>query len=148
MSENAEIRISNRQKNYSGDDGKPVEDKFQSVVTGQYNRKDNKIYLRYEEKVEESAPAVKSCLKLFDGCMQLTRSGDVKVTMLFEEGKEHKTGYITPYGTLALTVRTKHLHYTDSEEKLQAAVKYELDLEDSLFAVCDMEIHVQKGKGE
>ena len=146
MSENVEIRILNRQKNYSGEDGKPVEETFQSVVKGQYNRKDNKIYLRYEEKVEEVAPAVKSCLKLFEDCMQLTRSGDVKVTMLFEEGKDHKTGYITPYGTLALTVRTKQLHYIDTENKLQAVVKYELDLEDSLFAVCDMEIYVKKGE--
>ena len=148
MNHNVEIHILNRQKSFAEGKDQPVEEILESVVSGQFHRKENKIYLRYEEALEESASAVKSCLKVFDGCLQLTRNGDVKVTMLFEEGKEHKTGYITPYGTLALTVRTKQLHYTDTAENFQASVQYELDLEDSLFAICDMAIHVQKGEGE
>lgn len=136
------IHIVNRQKTMDGEE--TMEEIVESVTEGQYDVRADKIYVRYEEKLAEDTPPVRSCLKLYEGHMVLTRSGGVKVTMHFENGMEHKTGYITPYGTFAMKVRTGKMDFKDNEKELMANVEYELDLEDARYASCQMQITVHK----
>lgn len=141
MAKDVEIQIQSKQISLdSSGKTKNAEDIIESKLGGQMFQKGDSVYLLYDEILDENSQPVKSQIKIMPGQMQLRRSGDVTVTMLFEKGKTNKTGYITPYGTFAMCVYTSNLSYEIREDYLKIDVEYELELNDAPLSKCNMHI--------
>lgn len=147
MANDVKIHIKNEQIIYDAENGLDEAQKDEIIleVMGQYSEKNENKYIFYEEKIEETGALVKNTIKLMPGKMQLSKKGAFSVTMLFEPECEHKTGYITPYGTLQMLVRTKQIQIEENEKQLLVHVEYELDLNDAPLSHSDMHIIVDKG---
>ncbi|MGN0347341.1 MAG: DUF1934 domain-containing protein [Lachnospiraceae bacterium] len=111
-----------------------------SRVDGEYVIKNGTVYLIYQEKMEGTKDT-KCTLKIKDPVISLTRRGEIIVSMIFEEGRSHKTGYITPYGTLPLEITTGEMKIEMKENGLEAIWKYRLDLDGRFLS--DNEMHIK-----
>ena len=60
--------------------------------------------------------------------------------MTFEKGRSHKTGYITPYGTMPMEITTKEMDIVHKENGMQVFLKYRLDMEEQYLS--DHEMHI------
>lgn len=119
-------------------DGEPIE----VTTTGEYFYKNNKHYILYEEVMEGETATTKNRIKIANGCMELTKSGLLSVTMTFEEGKKHIAHYTTPYGTLLMGIEAKKVDIEESEDEIGIAVDYALELNEEHAADCNIQITI------
>ena len=97
-------------------------------VEGRLSGEGEKLLLTYREREDSGLGQTLTTLHMEPGRVTLTRTGEVKTHMVFQEGKAHTSLYETPYGKLPMTIRTQRL-----EEKLSLAggslyVIYEIQL--------------------
>ncbi|MBQ8627467.1 MAG: DUF1934 domain-containing protein [Agathobacter sp.] len=125
-------------------DGEPIE----MITTGEYYYKNNKHYILYEEVMEGETATNKNRIKIAPGSMELTKSGLVSVHMLFEENQKNVTHYHTPYGTLLMGIDAKKVDIVETENEINVAVDYALELNQEHAADCDIKINIKsKGAG-
>ena len=123
-------------------DGEPIE----MIVTGEYFYKNNKHYILYEEVTEGESQITKNRIKISDGKMELTKNGVVNVHMVFEENVKNITHYYTPYGSLTMGIDGKKVDIKESEEEMDIAVEYGLEMNQEFVADCNITINI-KSKG-
>lgn len=119
MEKKARLTVTGRQKDEAGEE--TVTELY--TEAGFFERNDN-IYILYEE-VQEGA-LIKNTLKLKGSVLELTKGGAVKTRMLFQEGKECLSEYVTPYGCLQMGVRTERVEVVREGAELQVRVVYGL----------------------
>ena len=66
--------------------------------------------------------------------------------MVFEENAKHVTHYYTPYGCLDMGIDTKQVKVEESENEMNIAVEYALEMNQEFVADCDIQVTV-KSKG-
>ena len=120
-------------------EGEPIE----MTTTGEYFYKNNKHYILYEEVMDGETATTKNRIKIANGYMELTKSGLLSVTMVFEEDKKHVAHYTTPYGTLLMGIEAKKVDITESENEILIAVDYALELNEEHAADCDIQITIR-----
>ena len=123
-------------------DGEPIE----MIVKGEYFFKNNKHYVLYEEVTEGESQTTKNRIKISDGQMELTKNGVVNVHMLFEENVKNVTHYHTPYGSLTMGIDGKKVDIKESEDEIDIAVEYGLEMNQEFVADCNITINI-KSKG-
>ncbi len=123
-------------------DGEPIE----MIVTGEYFYKNNKHYILYEEVTEGESQITKNRIKISDGKMELIKNGVVNVHMVFEENVKNITHYYTPYGSLTMGIDGKKVEIKESEEEIDIAVEYGLEMNQEFVADCNITINI-KSKG-
>lgn len=111
-----------------------------SRIEGEYVNRNETGYLFYQEIMEGVDVPTKCTLKMKDGVISLSRKGEASVTMTFEKGRSHKTGYITPYGTMSMEITTKEMDIVHKENGMQVFLKYRLDMEEQYLS--DHEMHI------
>ena len=126
-------------------DGEPIE----MITAGEYFYKNGKHYILYEEAMEGEDQTSRCRIKLAQGLLELTKNGVVNVHMTFEEHAKHVTHYYTPYGCLDMGIDTKWVSIEETENELQVAVEYALEMNQEFVADCNIKIRVKsKGVGE
>lgn len=85
-------------------------------VEGRLREEGEELLLTYWEGEDSGLGKTETTLRMEPGRVTLTRSGEVRAHMVFQEGKPHTSLYETPYGKLPMTIRTQHM-----EEKLSRA---------------------------
>lgn len=85
-------------------------------VEGRLREEGEELLLTYREGENSGLGKTGTTLRLEPGRATLTRTGEVRAHMVFQEGEEHTSLYETPYGKLPMTIRTQRL-----EEKLSRA---------------------------
>lgn len=83
---------------------------------GRLSGEGEELLLTYREGEDSGLGKSLTTLRMEPGRVTLTRTGEVKTHMVFQEGKPHTSLYETPYGKLPMTIRTHRL-----EEKLSLA---------------------------
>lgn len=107
MADKVRLTLTGRQQ---GDTGE--ETTAETKTTAEYYERNGGFCLLYDEMPENGEAVSKNMIKLKDGVLELTRKGAVCTRMVFQEGVEHRTDYVTPYGCLKLGVLTQSV--TDS----------------------------------
>lgn len=125
-------------------DGEPIE----MITTGEYYFKNNKHYILYEEVMEGESTTNKNRIKIAPGLMELTKSGLVSVHMLFEEKQKNITHYHTPYGTLLMGIEAKKVDISETENEINVAVDYALEINQEHAADCDIKINIKSKGGD
>ena len=68
--------------------------------------------LTYLEGESSGLGGTRTTLELAAGKIALTRAGEYRSRMVFEEGTSHVSDYQTPYGVLPLEILTQRLRWT------------------------------------
>lgn len=104
------------------------------TVIARYAFRDGHHFFLYDEQPEGTSSKTRCLIRLRNGYMELSKKGGVNTRMVFEDGREHRTEYATPYGNLWLGIRTYKAALTDSQDEtdpafLQYAIQYDLTSE-------------------
>ena len=104
------------------------------TVKAQYAFREGRHFFRYEEQEDPASSPTLCLLKLQEGYLELSKKGAVYTRMVFENGKEHRTDYVTPFGNLWLGICTHRAGFTHLPAGadpvfLQYVIQYTLALE-------------------
>lgn len=116
-------------------------DQVEVIVPGSYYCKNNKHFLLFQEPVEGTEEYAKSTIKLADNYMELTRKGVMSTHMVFETNKKNVTYYTTPYGSIPMGIDARMVRLEESEDRIEAEVRYLLDM--NYQHVADSTIHIE-----
>lgn len=115
---------------------------IETVVVGDYYKKNDKHYVIYEEMVEGFAQPTKNRLKFSDHMLELSRSGLVNVHMVFQENKKNLTNYNTPFGQILIGIDTKKIKIEEEKDSIVVDVEYALDINYEFLADCHITINI------
>ncbi len=120
------IRIKGRQ--YSREHG---EDEMEFITEGKLYRRNNTVYLVYDETELSGAPGCKTRLRLRDGEIQMKRIGEGAGSgseILFEKGKRYNGYYDTPFGAIEIEVLTNDVSSDIAEGGGNIDIDYDISL--------------------
>lgn len=105
------------------------EDTFQSQVTGEVIAMGDSFYIRYEERLEGVDNAVPVTIKILpDGKVQLIRSGDIRMKLIFNLLERHETMYHTNFGSMSIQTHTKHMTVNMENHPSEGSLFIDYDL--------------------
>lgn len=135
MANTAQLTLVSRQRTEEGE-----ETITETSLPAEYYERNGSLYLLYQESLEGTEDVVRTCIKLKGGLLEITRKGAVSTRMVFEEGREHLSDYITPYGCLKIGIRTEELECLLQDGKADIHARYCLTSQGEPFSCCDMRI--------
>ena len=94
------------------------EDEMEFVTEGKLYKRNEALYLIYEESEFSGVPGCQTRLRLRNGEIQMKRFGEGTGTgseILFEQGKRYTGYYDTPFGAIPLEVLTNRVNSTITE---------------------------------
>lgn len=95
-------------------------------------KKDDLIYLSYEESEVSGTEGYKTCIILDSESVHMQRIGNadgIDTQIAFQEGSRYRGWYDTPFGAIEMEVLTNKLENTiDSEGKGGVAIDYNISL--------------------
>ncbi|MBP2242534.1 uncharacterized beta-barrel protein YwiB (DUF1934 family) [Cytobacillus eiseniae] len=102
---------------------------FELTAFGQYYKKENAVYLQYNEEMEEGT--VKTIIKVSDQDGLILRSGAVKMRLPFQINKRLRGSYHTPYGVFETHTLTKRFVHLFDEQTNMGSIDllYELTMQ-------------------
>ena len=95
---------------------KDAEDKVEITSAGKYYKKNGKHFVLYDEVAEETGDIIKNRLKLSDSAMEIHKTGPMKTSMVFENGKKNMSWYGTPYGNMLAGIEVTGMDVQESED--------------------------------
>lgn len=124
-------------------DGMSEDEQIEIITAGQYYNKNGKRYLIYEEMPESGGAVSKNVIKISDEKVEITKTGDSSVKMLFEEHKKSYSSYDMPYGKMMVGLETKRIDFKEEEDKLNLRLEYRLELDYHPMAECVVNIRAE-----
>lgn len=150
MTKEVLIRIAGLHEDLS-EEMEEEQEAIELVSPGTYYEKEGIRYLFYEER-EEDMGVVKCQIRIYgQERIEVIKKGSKGMHMIYEKGKKNQGSYGTPYGTFHLGVHTKKLQVEETEDELQIAIAYTMDVNFEPIADCKISIRVQsrgKTKGD
>lgn len=119
-------------------------DALETVTDAEYYFRNGHHYVIYEETQEGFPKPTKNILKFDDSMLEVTRRGNVNVTMRFEEKQKHQTTYYTPFGTIMLEIETKALTIREEADDIHLHTDYVLQADGDHLADCKLHIRLYK----
>lgn len=142
MTKDVLLKISGLQFTADNDDsGEP--EPVEIIAPGQYYYKNGKHYIMYDEFMEGFDSVTKNVLKLKEDSLEITKKGTSNVHMIFEKDKKNMTCYTTPFGSLMMGIDAKSISIEESEEQINAQIRYALDVNYEHMADCTIKLQVQ-----
>ena len=125
-----------------------VTEPIEVVSTGQRYEKNGKIYVVFEEVVnedtnEELGKIVKNTIRIDGEQLDIIKRGEGGTHLVFKEGQSNQTYYNTPYGNMEITLNTAMLNIRVVEDIIEAAAKYDLEVNHVQIAECSVSIQVK-----
>ena len=106
-------------------------DKTELVTEGEYAVRNGKYLLRYNESLSDEGDGCTTIIKIDDGSVTMSRTGNINTQMIFENGKRHMSHYETPMGSITIGVSTDLLKTAVDEDGGEVEIKYILDINNS-----------------
>lgn len=103
-------------------------DSIEVITSGTWYEKNGRQYLMYEETYEEMQVTTKNTVKITPNLIEVTKKGAIASKMIYELGKKHMSNYMTPMGLIVLGITTKEIFVEADEEKLQAEIRYAMEM--------------------
>ncbi len=111
-------------------------------AAAEYYEQNGSTYLLYEETLGAGPDKTKNTIKIKNGVLELTRKGAVNSRMVFQEGAEHMTEYVTSFGRLPLGIRTHAIHMRQSEQIQEITIDYDLTANGQKISRCKIIIKI------
>lgn len=114
------------------------------ITPATYYLKNGKHYILYDEVVEGMLGSIKNTIKITgDSKLEMKKSGIANTNMVFEKEKINVTQYDTPYGEMMVGVYTKDMTVDVTEDNIDVAVSYALDVNSEKVADCNIVINIK-----
>ena len=114
------------------------------ITPATYYLKNGKHYILYDEVVEGMLGSIKNTIKITgDNKLEMKKSGIANTNMVFEKEKINVTQYDTPYGEMMVGVYTKDMTVDVTEDNIDVAVSYALDVNSEKVADCNIVINIK-----
>ncbi len=111
-----------------------------TTALAKYYIKNGGFYLLFDETSDTDNTTIHSRIKYKAPLLELVRTGAVSTHMTFEEGKEHMTEYVTPYGSLQLGVFTRFVSQSCQNGRNVIRAVYNLTADGQVVSECEIEI--------
>jgi uncharacterized beta-barrel protein YwiB (DUF1934 family) len=117
------------------------------ITPGNYYEKNGKHYILYDEIVDGMNGVIKNRIKITgDKCLEILKTGLSNTHMIFEKDQKNFAYYETPYGQMVVSVNTKNMDISVTEERIDVLVDYELDVNHQPLADCQIRLNVTPKK--
>ncbi|HIW57849.1 MAG TPA: DUF1934 domain-containing protein [Firmicutes bacterium] len=137
MQENALISIVTSQS-ISG-----VKDNVRLDTRGKFAIRDGKAYIIYKESEMTGYDDTTTTIKISDDCVTVKRNGDYRSTMKYKEGEMNLCSLQTPYGEMAVAIRTDALGYRFTPNGGRLSMGYVLDADNRNAIKNEMDLIVK-----
>ena len=123
-----------------------VEDETIELVTeGLLAKEGEGAYtLSYQESELTGLEGTLTTFQIEDGRITLMRHGEVNSQMVFEEGRRHLSMYNTPYGALAVGIKTHSMDCRMDDHGGSIEINYAIEIEHAVAGQNLFQIQVQK----
>ncbi len=107
-------------------DGYGEKDRIELATVGQSYQKNGIHYITYRESAISGMEGSTTVLKLYPDHITLVRMGNIEHKQEFRLGQRSHSTYITPFGSLKMSVLTKKLQICRRENQTVVHITYEL----------------------
>ena len=123
-----------------------VEDETIELVTEGLLAKEGEgeYTLSYQESELTGLEGTLTTFQIEDGRITLMRHGEVNSQMVFEEGRRHLSMYNTPYGALAVGIKTHHMDCRMDEHGGSIEINYAIEIEHAVAGQNLFQIQVRE----
>ena len=136
---NAELTLQSRQL---------IRGEEQLTIThenAKFDQKNDKKYIRYEERDETGFSENKVCLVISDDEVVVSRTGAINARLVYRENTKTESNYRVPYGILNVEVYTKKISQTERPNGLTLVMDYDLSVGgEKLSTVLTLELDIEK----
>lgn len=139
MDKKAVISVVSKQQN---DD----DDIIEVVTPGKYYNKNNKFYAVYEESELSGMKGTTTTLKIENDMFTLMRKGTVTSKMIFKSNEKNHMIYITPEGSLGLSMDVVSVDVDVDEQGGDISAKYNLELSSGGILPTEIKININTEK--
>lgn len=125
MNEKVMLKIKTRQI-----DSKGETDDMELITEGKYYKKNDAIYIVYEESEISGMVGTTTTLKVLKNCVIMKRFGKTNSELVFEKGKRCKTKYKTIYGDLSMETLTKSvdINLNNDSKDIDININYDINI--------------------
>ena len=131
-----DILISIKGLQFEGPADNKHQENVELIVPGTYYEKNGTRYLVYEEEMDGVPEKIRTMLKLRPERVELSKSGAMAVSMVFEKGEKNLSRYNTPFGGLMVGIDTTDIKIIENDDDMNLEIYYHLDLNYEYFADC------------
>lgn len=128
-----------------------ADDSVEVVSMGEMLKKEDAIYVSYEEASDEAdgtdCEIVKSLMKVKPGQVEIIKKGPAETHMIFVEGKDTMSYYSTPFGELEVVIHTKRLACVEMDNGVHIELEYALEVNAAHMSDCNVDIKVEWKRG-
>lgn len=123
-----------------------VEDETIELVTEGLLAKEGEgeYTLSYQESELTGLEGTLTTFQIEDGRITLMRHGEVNSQMVFEEGRRHLSMYNTPYGALAVGIKTHSMDCRMDEHGGSIEINYAIEIEHAVAGQNLFQIQVRE----
>ncbi|WHY81673.1 DUF1934 domain-containing protein [Siminovitchia fortis] len=123
------------------------EETFEMILFGQYYRKNNAVFLKYDEVQEEGT--VHTLVKVDDEEATIFRKGIINMRMKFRLNEQKDGSHASEYGSLLLSTDTNKLAHHEYDDKCEGKINlgYDLYMQGTHAGKYDMEIQYREETG-
>lgn len=102
------------------------------------------LVLSYQESELTGLEGTTTTFEIRGSQVILSRTGSVNSQMVFEEGKQHTSLYETPFGELAIDIRTSRLRHSLTEQGGRMDLQYTISVDHSVTGRNAFQIRVRR----
>ncbi|WP_249412681.1 DUF1934 domain-containing protein [Siminovitchia fordii] len=123
------------------------EETFEMILFGQYYRKNNAVFLKYDEVQEEGT--IHTLVKVNGEEATIFRKGIINMRMKFRLNEQKDGSHASEYGSLLLSTDTKRLAHLEHGGKCEGTINlgYDLYMQGTHAGKYDMEIQYREETG-
>jgi uncharacterized beta-barrel protein YwiB (DUF1934 family) len=99
------------------------------ITTGSYYAKKGAYFIIYNESEVTGMPGTTTSLKAEPARVILNRMGTSQLRQVFETGMRHQGNYVTPYGTMYMSVTPSRVEVNLTDAGGSINLEYELEIE-------------------
>ncbi len=124
-------------------------DDIEFVAPGEYFKRAGDEFIYYEEYQEDGSKA-NNLIKISGQTVSIRKRGETSTDMVFDPERETQTHYVTPFGDIALNIKTHDCNtvhvwgedVADEDEVLMIDIDYRLEVNYSYSSDCNVNIKV------
>ena len=105
-----------------GFEDNPIETKLQ----GSYSFINGSHYISYEEKLSDSNTAEKNIIRISPDRVTVTKKGTATTKLVFDEKETTDAVYLTPYGSISMSVMTKTIRIEINPDLIELMLEYSM----------------------
>ncbi|SDF16180.1 DUF1934 domain-containing protein [Sporolituus thermophilus] len=105
------------------------ENRIELVTVGKYYTKNNIHYITYQESTVSGMEGTTTLIKLYPSHAAVVRMGQIEQKQEFREGQRSRSTYVTPFGTMRMSVYTSRLAVDIAGTTGNIEIEYDLEIE-------------------